>query len=231
MRGSEEKSTPDVLDSAQLVRIEAVHRGFLYQHLYAVGCLLLAQKASVEAVTVELDEDIELNSGQERIYVQVKTRLKPIILSDVSGALARFAELRNEHTDGRRQGSASFVIVANQAPGSHLQKMIEDNMLPADVRFIWPQSTAERHPALPPAWDTVADAAAWCIAQAEQLNFSLLSPESLIWKMAGLVLLAATGGDADGQHAFYTRDLPALFEQLTADTLPATKRGTLFCVG
>ena len=128
MRGSEEKSTPDVLDSAQLVRIEAVHRGFLYQHLYAVGCLLLAQKASVEAVTVELDEDIELNSGQERIYVQVKTRLKPIILSDVSGALARFAELRNEHTDGRRQGSASFVIVANQAPGSHLQKMIEDNM-------------------------------------------------------------------------------------------------------
>ncbi|WP_249539693.1 dsDNA nuclease domain-containing protein [Escherichia coli] len=74
MKGSEEKSTPDVLDSAQLVRIKAVHRGFLYQHLYAVGCLLLAQKVSVETVTVELDEDIELNSVQERIYVQVKTR-------------------------------------------------------------------------------------------------------------------------------------------------------------
>lgn len=42
MQGSEEKSTPDVLDSAQLVRIEAVHRGFLYQHLYAVGRWLLA---------------------------------------------------------------------------------------------------------------------------------------------------------------------------------------------
>lgn len=209
MKGSKEKSTPDVLDSAQLVRIEAVHRGFLYQHLYAVGCLLLAQKASVETVTVELDEDIELNSRQERIYVQVKTRLKPIIPSDVSGALTRFAELRNEHTDGRRQGSASFVIVANQVPGPHLQKMIEDKTLPADVRFVWPQSTAERHPALPPAWDTVADAAAWCITQAEQLNFSLLSPESLIWKLAGLVQLAASG-----QHAFYTPDLPALFEQL-----------------
>ncbi|STH56146.1 dsDNA nuclease domain-containing protein [Escherichia coli] len=113
MKGSKEKSMPDVLDSAQLVRIEAVHRGFLYQHLYAVGCLLLAQKASVETVTVELDEDIELNSRQERIYVQVKTRLKPIIPSDVFDALARFAELRNEHTDGRRQESASFVIVAN----------------------------------------------------------------------------------------------------------------------
>lgn len=214
MLGNEEKPTPDVLDSAQLVRIEAVHRGFLYQHLYAVGCLLLAQKASMEAVIVELDEDIELNAGQERIYVQVKTRLKPIIPSDVSGALARFADLRNEHTDGRRQGSASFVIVANQAPGPHLQKMIEDKTLPVDVRFVWPQSTAERHPALPPAWDTVADAAAWCITQAEQLNFSLLSPESLIWKLAGLVQLAASGGDASGQHVFYTQDLPALFEQL-----------------
>lgn len=214
MQKSEEQQTLNVLDSAQLVRIEAVHRGFLYQHLYAVGCLMLAQKASMEAVTVELDEDIELNSGQERIYVQVKTRLKPIIPSDVSGALARFAELRNEHTEGRRQGTSYFVIVANQTPGPQLHKMIEDKTLPADVRFVWPQSTAEHHPALPPAWDTVADAAAWCIKQAEQLNFSLLSPESLIWKLAGLVQLAATGGDAGGQHAFYTKDLPALFEQI-----------------
>lgn len=214
MLGSEDKPTPDVLDSAQLVRIEAVHRGFLYQHLYAVGCLLLAQKSSVESVTVELDEDIELNSGQGRIYVQVKTRLKPIIPSDVSGALARFAELRNEHTEGRRQGTSSFVIVANQSLGPQLHRMIEDETFPADVRFVWPQSTAEYHPALPPAWETVADAAAWCIKQAEQLNFSLLSPESLIWKLAGLVQLAATGGDAGRQHAFYAKDLPALFEQL-----------------
>lgn len=36
--------------------------------------------------------------------------------------------------------------------------------------------------------------------------------------------LAATGGDADGQHAFYTRDLPALFEQLIVQLqdFPAT---------
>jgi len=50
----------DVLDVAQLVRIESVHRGFLYQHLYAVGCLLLAQAAAVDVVMVEIDEDIEL---------------------------------------------------------------------------------------------------------------------------------------------------------------------------
>ncbi|EPF5075395.1 dsDNA nuclease domain-containing protein [Yersinia enterocolitica] len=240
MQKSEEQQTLNVLDSTQLVRIEAVHRGFLYQHLYAVGCLMLAQKASMEAVTVELDEDIELNSGQERIYVQVKTRLKPIIPSDVSGALARFAELRNEHTEGRRQGTSYFVIVANQAPGQQLHKMIEDKTLPADVHFVWPQSTVEHHPALPPAWDTVADAAAWCIKQAEQLNFSLLSPESLIWKLAGLVQLAATGGDAGGTACVLYKgpscpvraaNCSVTGLPCTTGTLPATKGGTFFCGG
>lgn len=214
MQGSENKQNLDVLDPVQLVRIEAVHRGFLYQHLYAVGCLLLAQGAAMDSVTVELDEDIELNSKQERIYVQVKTRSKPIIPSDVSGALERFAKLRNEHTAANREGVASFVIIANQAPGPLLQKMIEDKKLPPDVLIVWPQSTAGRHPALPPAWGTLADAATWCITEAEKLNFSLLSPESLIWKLAGLVQLAATGGDTNGQHAFFTKGLPALFEQL-----------------
>ena len=102
MRGSEEKSTPDVLDSAQLVRIEAVHRGFLYQHLYAFGCLLLAQKASVEAVTVELDEDIELNSGQERMNSATSSCVqKPITRSTP----ARLYQERSNRTispgDGR----------------------------------------------------------------------------------------------------------------------------------
>jgi len=64
--------------------LKAVHREFLYQHLYAVGCLLLAPGVGVDAVIVELDEDIELNVEQERIYVQVKTRVKPIIPSDYS---------------------------------------------------------------------------------------------------------------------------------------------------
>ncbi|MEE4482213.1 AAA family ATPase [Serratia ficaria] len=214
MQGGEDKQAPDVLEPAQLVRIEAVHRGFLYQHLYAVGCLLLAPGVGVGAVIVELDEDIELNVEQERIYVQVKTRVKPIIPSDVTGALERFAELRKEHAVGNRKGPASFVIVANQAPGPVLQKMIEDKKFPPDVLIVWPQSTAERHSALPPAWSTLADAAAWCITEAEKLNFSLLSPESLIWKLAGLVQLAATGENTSGQHAFYAKDLPALFEQL-----------------
>ncbi len=131
MWGSENKQHLDVLDPVQLVRIEAVHRGFLYQHLYAVGCLLLAQRAAMDSVTVELDEDIELKSKQERLYIQVKTRSKPIMPNDVSGALERFVKLRNEHTSANREGVASFVIIVNQAPGPLLQKMIDDKKLPS----------------------------------------------------------------------------------------------------
>ncbi|MGI2161914.1 SEC-C metal-binding domain-containing protein [Shewanella oncorhynchi] len=214
MQGSDKKNTPDVLDVAQLKRIESVHRGFLYQHLYTVGCLLLAQEAEVDSIFVELDDDIELVTAQGRIYVQVKTRSTPIKPSQMSGALKRFEDLRKEHYEGRRKGKASFIFVANQSPSIQLQKMIDDKKLPSDIVFISPQYTSDQFPALPPAWESLADAAAWCISRAEKLNFSLLSPDSLIWKLAGLAQLAATGSTADTQHAFYTQDLPALFEQL-----------------
>lgn len=62
---------PAALDPRQTTRIEAVHRGFLYQHLYAVGCLLLAEKHDISAISVERDEDIELQHVG-RTYIQVK---------------------------------------------------------------------------------------------------------------------------------------------------------------
>lgn len=46
-----------------------VHGGFLYQRLYAVGCLFLAAKAGASEVVVERDEDIEIETGAQRVYV------------------------------------------------------------------------------------------------------------------------------------------------------------------
>ncbi|MCZ4239035.1 dsDNA nuclease domain-containing protein [Alteromonas macleodii] len=204
----------DVLDEAQLTRIEAVHRGFLYQHLYTVGCLLLAQEANIESTIVELDEDIELLSKKKRIYIQVKTRSKPIIPSDVSGAIERFDILRKEHTDGNRKGEALFVLIANQEPSPQLQKNINNKLFPGDIKFISPKASSSCDPALPPAWESLSEAAKWCTTQAQKLNFSLLSPDSLIWKLAGLVQLAATGDSQDMSHVFQTKNLPKLFEQL-----------------
>lgn len=104
---------PAALDPRQTTRIEAVHRGFLYQHLYAVGCLLLAEKHEVTSVSVERDEDIELQHAG-RTYIQVKTRIKPIIPSDIVGALERFDTLRTDHESGLRCGKAQFFVVMNQ---------------------------------------------------------------------------------------------------------------------
>lgn len=108
---------------------------------------------------------------------------------------------------------AEFFIIANQRPSVQLQKYIDGDAFPADVIFIYPQLSNTFHTALPPAWESLSDAIAWCIAEAEKLNFSLLSPSSLIWKLAGLVQLAATGSTAGSPHAFQVEDIPSLFEQ------------------
>lgn len=203
-----------VLDAAQLVRIEAVHRGFLYQHLYAVACLLLAPSANVETVSVELDEDIELATSHERIYVQVKTRSKPILPSDISGALLRFEEIRKEHDTRVRKGQPSFIIVANQPASPKLQKEIDDNKLPSGVVFLSPRDTQNQYPQLPPAWRSIEEATKWCISESSKINYSILSPGTLVWKLAGLVQLAATGSPSNKAHSFHTKDLAPLFEQL-----------------
>jgi hypothetical protein len=78
------------LDSRQLARIEAVHRGFLYQHLYAVACLFQAAGAGVTHIVVENDEDVELVLPDKRIYAQINTRGSHFIFSDIDGALSRF---------------------------------------------------------------------------------------------------------------------------------------------
>lgn len=109
-----------ILDARQLERIEAVHRGYLFQHLYAVACLFLAAKAGATAVVAEHDEDVEIVLPGRRLYVQIKTRSQGLIASDISGALTRFDALRKEHQTGTRKGIASFVIAANAAPGPKL---------------------------------------------------------------------------------------------------------------
>lgn len=205
----------EVLDSAQLKRIESVHKGFLYQHLYAVGCLLLAAPCGVKDVLVELDEDIELSfdSGL-RTYVQVKTRSLPIMPGDVSGALERFNVIKAHHASGQRSGDVQFAIVANQELGKTLQSEVDQGKCPPELMYIYPGATAPRPDYLPPAWKNLEEAAQWCINQAEKLNFSVLSPAALIWKLAGLVTLASAGGEGASGHRFRTADLPELFEQL-----------------
>ncbi|BEP62340.1 hypothetical protein GmRootV213_28940 [Variovorax sp. V213] len=203
------------LDPAQEVRIAAVHRGFLYQHLYAVGCLLAAEVVGATSVVIERDEDVEIVQQSRRLYVQVKTRSQPIIPSDIGSALERFERLRAEHTDGRRSGTPHFAVIANQNPGPVLAAQIASGALPGDVKFIWPgQSLPAEFGSLPPAWATIDDAVQWCTAQAAALPFAMLAADSLVWKLAGRVLAAAAGNAPHENHAFDVQQLPSLFEQL-----------------
>ncbi len=203
----------DPLDPRQVARIESVHRGFLYQHLYAAGCLLLAGQRAIRSVLVELDEDVELitDSG-DRLYVQIKTRSSSLILSDIAGALERFERIRLEHQEGRRSGTPSFVIVANVAPGPELRARVGARGLPEDVTLLWPGATMSAPACLPPAWSSVAEAVTWCADQARLLPLATLEPETLVWKLAGRVLLASTGEPS--RHAFDTIQLHTLFEQI-----------------
>ncbi|WP_105511995.1 SEC-C metal-binding domain-containing protein [Paraburkholderia sp. BL21I4N1] len=203
------------LDPAQEVRIAAVHRGFLYQHLYTVGCLFRAAAAGATSVVVERDEDVEIVLPSRRIYVQVKSRSQPIIPSDIDSALERFSRLRAEHVAGRRGGVAHFAIVANQAPGPALAALIASGSLEGDIQFLCPGQPVPAHlDALPPAWRNLGDAVQWCTAQAASLPHAMLVPDSLVWKLAGLVMSAATGQMQRGGHAFAVETLPELFEQL-----------------
>jgi hypothetical protein len=71
---------PTTLDPSQLTRIEAVHRGFLYQHLFAVGCLLFAAKAGASAIIVEADEDIEVVLPDGRVSSHTAGTMMPPLL-------------------------------------------------------------------------------------------------------------------------------------------------------
>lgn len=202
-----------VLDPAQLTRIESVHRGFLYQHLFAIGCLLRAARAGALAVTVEADEDIEIVFERCHLYLQVKTRNKPLIHSDIKDALDRFARIRSEHKKGRRSGACEFKIIANVAPGPDLGAQLNFAAWPKDVEICWPGNDSDS-PGVPAAYPDIQSAFAADRDMAATLPFAMLSPETLVWKLASVVMAAASGTPPRSDHTFQTAELVALFEQL-----------------
>lgn len=203
----------NVLDPAQLVRIEAVHRGFLFQHLYTVQCLLSAATLSIESVEVESDEDVEVKFKERRTYIQVKHRQGSLAWSDIEGPLARFDELRAAHRRGERSGEPAFIIVSNATPNGPLAVRLAAADWPDDVRVDWPSADPATR-LLPAPSASLLEAAEVASKMASDLPFATLSPDTLVWKLAGLVSLAATGEDKNLDHTFQAEDLPHLFEQL-----------------
>ncbi|WNJ86965.1 ATP-binding protein [Pseudomonas canadensis] len=203
------------LDEAQEKRIAAVHGGFLYQHLFAVGCLLKANGSDVLKVVIERDEDVEIVLADARIYVQVKTRSDPLVPSDLGTAFERFQQLREQHAQGVRHGRPLFVVASNQPPGQKLSASIERKELEDDIQFIHPHKAMPAElVCLPDCWTDLSGAVADCVRLAEAVPHGSLVPESLVWKLEGKVQAAATGRQDLGGYTFHAQALPALFEQL-----------------
>lgn len=207
-------SIADILDPEQLKRIEATHRGFFYQHLYAVGCLFLAQNAEVIEILVETDEDIELLLENRHVYIQVKTRSSPLVMSDISGTLSRFDEIRDFHTLGQRKGTPDFFVISSVNLGPELSKMTASVTWPPDVTLLTPTHILESVELVPPAWSSLVEGLHWCFDKAKSLPFRRLDPETLVWKLAARVQFACTGTPSGEQHRFLTAGLPELFDQI-----------------
>jgi tetratricopeptide (TPR) repeat protein len=205
---------PRVVDEAQLTRIESVHRGFFYQHLYAVGCLLLAPNSGAVCVLVERDEDIEILFEDRHLYVQVKNRKNLLHKSDIASTLERFDGIRADHNTGKRTGMAEFIVVSNVDPGPKLLKDIASNSWSPDVSVQWPSASSSFEDCIPPSWATIEAAFQWCVDRARGLRYSRLSAETLILKLAASVNYASTGLPPWDTHQIWTRDLPSLFEQM-----------------
>lgn len=202
---------PPILDARQLVRIEAVHRGFFYQHLYAVSLLLQMQGDAHGSVAVERDEDVELRRDGETLYVQVKTRAATLQPHDITGALERFVELRKAHADGERAGAAKFAIVTNVEPSPGLTKQLGDAAWPDDVELVSPaRPSASGLPA--PGADVPRQLAA-TEAAAAAVPFGGLSPATLVMKLASIVQLRAAGA---GGHIILSDELVPMLEQIVA---------------
>lgn len=198
-----------VLDPKQLGRIEAVHRGFLYQHLYAVNLLLRMPGSDVESIAVERDEDVEVRRQGLTIYIQVKTRSRALTPGDIAGALDRFDEIREAHRIGTRVGEAVFVIVANTAPSDQLLAQTGAGAWPPDVAVLQPNGIAVH--GLPVPVHSISDALATVEQAAAAIPFGGLAPSTLVLKLASVVQHAATGARA---HAITAQELPELLEQL-----------------
>ncbi|GAB2890018.1 hypothetical protein GCM10027074_67930 [Streptomyces deserti] len=202
------------LDTAQLRRITSLHRGFTYQNLYAVGCLLRLREAGAQTLLMEMDEDVEVAFSDRRLYLQVKTRQGSLTWGDVKGSVGQFADIRAQHTAGRRPGAPKLVVVSNTAPGPDLLRRIGQTDWPTDVSLLWPGRLDPQATWLPPAAADLDGVFEWCTEQAAQVPFGSLGAQTLVLKLAARVQYASTGAHG---HAFHTAELPALFEQFVEE--------------
>jgi hypothetical protein len=203
---------PSVLDEAQVRRIENVHGGFLYQHLYAVSILLSGARLRWSYISVERDEDIEAKLPEHRLYIQVKKRTNNLTFGDISDVLERFAEIRKEHQSNQRAGAPVCWIISNAEPGPDLARRCQSDW-PADIYVRTPLTCTGDPSLLPVPGGSLPQMWQTCVRLAREIPHSTLQPDTLVWKLAALVQYLATGA-MQNEHTLKAEELQPLLEQL-----------------
>lgn len=203
---------PPILDERQLRRIENVHGGFLYQHLYAVSILLSEAHVGWRELSVERDEDIEVELQELRLYIQVKKRAANLTFGDISEVLERFTEIRAQHESHQRDGTPVCWIISNAEPGPDLARRLQTGW-PVDVHLRTPLTCTGDPTLLPPPGSSLSQMWETCVRLAKEVPFSTLQPETLSLKLAALVQYLATG-EAQHEHTLKADELQQLLEQL-----------------
>lgn len=192
----------------QVQRITALHEGFLYQHLYAVACILTVGRQSGASIVIERDEDIEFVGDGACVYIQVKTRNRPLQPADIEGSIEQFQVIRELHKQGMRSGSARLMIVTNTGIGPTLAAASMSPSWSGDISIAAP---GVEFGDFPPAFEGIEEAFQWCVEKAGNIPFGTLPPETLVWKLAARVQHAAAGGQ---NRTFKASEMKDLFEQL-----------------
>jgi hypothetical protein len=215
IRDAEELSTNiehEPLDKRQIARIEAVHQGFLFQHLYAVQILLSSLEVRWTSVKIERDEDIEIKLPGLRAYVQVKKRATELAPGDIKSSLEQFVAIQAEHQAGRRDGTSELWIVSNVGPSKSLAKDIASNGWQPTAFVLTPVFSNSEQPRLPAPSSTLDEQFVKCAELASRVQHSTLSPETLVWKLAAWIQAVAGGSVAS--HEITPSTLQPLLEQL-----------------
>ncbi|MGO8253439.1 SEC-C metal-binding domain-containing protein [Rhizobium ruizarguesonis] len=192
----------------QVQRITALHEGFLYQHLYAAACILSVGCEDGASIVIERDEDIEFVGDGTRVYIQVKTRNRPLQPADIEGSIEQFQTIRELHNQGTRSGSARLMIVTNTGIGPTLTTASTSPDWPKDILIAAPGVEVGN---FPPAFAGIDEAFGWCVERARNIPFGTLPPETLVWKLAARVQHAAAGAQ---NRTFSALEMKDLFEQL-----------------
>ncbi len=151
------------------------------------------------------------DSPKYRHPVQVKKRASALVYSDIESNVEQFALIRAEHQAGRRSGTPHLWLVSNAPPSESLATRVSNQEWPDDMFLRMPMYTTGSENEIPLPGATMEEQFRSCVAWASRVEYSTLSPETLVWKLAAWVQDVASGAISD--HEITPAGLQPLLEQ------------------